>query len=279
MTEVVSTKGRMAVRIERYSFYNTSHGILRYAEHCPETFHEDMQICNCTKNVSEKPTGKPDSVQQYIKFEQNLGRYAFELSLNDRGFPWFIYRWKGPATGWKFKDRLRDKSEISQAYFMADVNGHKGNISIQVDIPGYGYVDCFFGHLYFGNKADISTIMNGHSPSRIVDLRKIPEDQVWAHNCNFGLEAVCALRECPETDQWREMKQAIDAVSRSAVTYTNDIESAVDGLRLQVWDDVPMINRVALTRDWFAHVLDNLAKTEMFRACDDVNKRTGRLTK
>lgn len=274
MPEIIESKGRMSVRTERYSFYNTPNGILRYSEHSPETFHADKQLCNCTKNVAGRPAGKPSSIQQYIKFEQDRGRYAFELSLDCRGFPWFIFRWKAEADGWKFKDRFRDKSGMSQAYFMSDVNGHKGNLSIQIDVPGYGRTDCFFGNLYFGNKVDISTLMNGHSPSRIVDLRSIPDDQVWAHNCNFGKEAVMPLPECFETGQWRDVKKAVDAISRSAAAYNQDFVSTMDGLRLQVWDDVPMLSRVALARDWFMHVLDNLRKTEMFRACDDVNQRT-----
>ncbi len=266
-------QGRLSVRTERYSFYRIPNGTLRFAEHSPETFHPDKQLCNCTKNVSERPSGKPDSIQQYIKFEQNLGRYTFELSLDDRGFPWFKFWWKAPAIGWKFKDTLRDKSGMSQAYFMSDVNDYKGNIKVQVDIPGYGLTDCFFGNVYFGNKVDISTLMNGHSPSRIIDLQKIPDDQVWAHGCNWGREAMIPFSECPETDRWRHVKEEIDTISRRAAAYNQDLVSTVDGLRLQVWDDSPMINRVVLARDWFVHVLDNLNDTEMFRVCAEIDQR------
>lgn len=275
---MITSAERLAVRIERYSFYNTPEGILRYAEHCPETFHPDKQICNCTKNVIERPPGKPKSVQQYIKFKKDLGRYAFELSLDDRGFPWFVFRWKAVASGWKHKDRLRKESGMSHAYFMSDVNGHKGNFNVEVELPGYGNTDCFFGHIYFGNKVDISTLMNGHSPSRIVELSKISDRQVWAHNCNWGREAVMPLQECPETVQWRDVKKAVDAISRSSAAYNQDLASSVEGLRLQVWEDSPMINQVVQARDWFVYILDNLKDTEMFRACDDVNQRTKKVT-
>lgn len=274
MPEAISAQKRMSVRTERYSFYNTPQGVLRYSEHSPETFHPDKQLCNCTKNVSQRPVGKPSSIQQYIKFEQDLGRYAFELSLDDGGFPWFIFRWKAEASGWKSKDGLRDRSGMSHAYFMSNVNGHKGNFNIEIEIPGYGRTDCFFGHLYFGNKVDISKLMNGHSPSRIVDLRSISDDQVWAHHCNWGKEAVMPLRECPETGQWRDVKKAVDAISQSAAAYNRDLVSTVDGLCLQVWDDSPMVNRVVEARDWFIHILDNLKDTEMFQVCDEVNRRS-----
>lgn len=275
MAEIIASKDRVVVRAERYSFYRTPKGTLRYAEHSPEMFHPDKQLCNCTKNVCERPPGDPNSVQQFIYFEQALGRYAFKLSLDYKGFPWFTYRWDGPTTGWKFKHSLMEReSGKSQAYFMLDVNGHKGNINVQVDLPGYGRTDCFFGHIYFGNQADISTIMNGHSPSRIVDLKKVPDDQIWAHSCNFGHEAVSPFRKSTETEQWWEVKRAVDAISHSAAAYNQDLASSVDGIRLQVLDDDPMLNRVAMVSDWFVKVLDNLKTTEMFRACDEVYRKT-----
>lgn len=266
MTTITS---ELQISVVRYSFFNTPKGTLRYAEHSPATFCEEKQICNCTRSVAERPAGKPSAVQQYIEIRQDLGDYRFELRLG-HGAPWFTFRWRGPEEGWTYKA----EPERAHAYFTSDVNHARNLLHAEITVPGYGLVDHFFGDVFFGNKVDTSTLMNGHSPSKVIDLAKIPENQVWTHACNWGKEAITPFKECEETNRWRAIKKEVDAMAVKAAEYNRDLASTVDGIRLQVMDDEALLGRVLLARDWFASILRNLKKTEMWRACDEVNAMT-----
>lgn len=267
MTSQMTEETKLSISVMRDSFFGTSKGTLRYAEHSPAMPCEEKQICNCTRSVAERPLGEPDQVQQTIKFEEGLGDYAFELSLGHLG-PWFTFRWRGPEKGWNYKA----EPEWAHAYFMSG----PGRLNIEITVPGYGLTDHFFGHVFFGNRVDVSALMNGHSPSRIVDLSKVPDDQVWAHMCNWGVEAVSPFVEGEETRRWREVKKEIDEIASAAEGYNRDLPFTVDGIRLRVMDDEPLLRRVVLARDWFVSSLRRLKDTEMWRACDEANNRTER---
>ncbi len=250
---MIVEEGLMSVTVIRNHYYRTPKGTLLYAEHSPVSIRHGKQICNCTKSVAERPSGQPNEIQQDIRVEQDLGTHRIDLHFRGLDSPWFTFR----------KDDWH-------AYF---ISGNRG-LSIEIMLPGYGLTDCFFGHVYFGNKVDTNQLMNGHSPSRIVDLSVITPDQVWAHECNWGREAVAIFRESSETEKWREVKGKLDVIGIAAGAYNRDLESSVYGLRSRIETDEAFLVGVTSIRDWFVSVLLDLKTTEMFRACNEVSRRT-----
>ena len=261
---MIIQEGLMSAAVVRHHLYNTPEGNLRYTEHSPVSIHEDKQICNCTRSVAEKPPGEPSEVQQSIEFKQDLGKYRFDLHLRDADGPWFTLYW-----GQEHPDRWKE----SHAYFMSDVNGVKNNLNAEIAVPGYGRTGYFFGRVYFGNQVDTSRFMNGHAPSEIVDLSRIGPEQVWAHRWHWP-EAMVVFRESEETRGWRQVKREVDRIVALAKAYNEDLASSVYDLRGRIEADQELLGLVSSCRDWFVFILDHLKTTELYRACDEVERST-----
>lgn len=252
------------LQVTRRNFFSMREGTLRFTEHSPEMIeHEDFQ-CNCTKNTVLRPPGEPDQITQDIAFTEETKDYRLNFSI-----PALWYNFKfGP----EIKVKWTEKPERSHAYFMFDRNNIKNSIGIEITLPGYGRVDCFFGNLYFGNKVDIGTLMNGHSPSRIVKLDKIGPNQVWAHGCNFGKEAMGFLRECAETNRWRQAKDDVKEMEAIAAPFNADLKSPVEALRQNVEGQADLAALAHSTGRWLWSIVANLKQTELFRCCDEVEE-------
>lgn len=243
------------ISVVRHSFFRTPGGTLRYSEHSPESMEHERQICNCTRSVSDKPPGQPHHVTQQVKIGDVVGDYGFELTLGESGSPRFTFR--------------RDDFH---AYFTSDVNGVKNSLSVEIILPGYGRTGCFFGHVYFGNKVDTSRFMNGHAPSRIVDLNLMTPTTVWAHCCVWGQEAVVKFRDLPETEGWRKTKEKIDRIGRVGAAYSLDRKASVEAIRRQADENPGLVKDIAAVRGSLLRTVNNLKGTELFRACSDADK-------
>lgn len=230
-------------------------GYLRYSESSPEDKECEHQVCNCTKAVTERPDGEPQQKQQYIEFIRDD---KFEVRLSADGCN-FTLRW--PGNTWSAWDKEHKWPSNNHAYFWFKKNY---GLYIEITKEGYNETNCFFGHMYFGNKVDISSFFNGHSPSRVVDLEKVGPEELWMHYCSFGGEKVISLRECEETTRWREVFATQAEIAKIARTYEEDYVSSVEDIRKRVSKETEMLDMVNHLCGWFDSVVENLDKTEMF---------------
>lgn len=260
----------MKVRVERHSFHKAPlGGHHRFSEYSPEAPPRRPFECNCTKTVTSRPSAPAHQVQQIISLEGEHQKYQVDIRFDSRREgPWITFRWPGPKDGWV--DRA--EPDRTHAYFIMDVNGKKNSLSVEIVLPGYGRTDCFFGHLYFGNQVDVSTLMNGHAPSNIIDLSKIRPNQVWAHECRSGKEAMTFLREGGETEGWRTLKLTATDQLHAMRPYQEDLHSSVDEIREGVQANEKILTAADIMKVWLAHIVTNLKDTELFRSADEVSR-------
>lgn len=244
------------IKVKRNLYFLTKeNGYLRYSESSPEEKECEHHVCNCTKAVSEKPDGEPKQNQQYIEFFKDN---KFKVGLSADGCQFTL---RLPGNTWLAWGKEGKSTSSNHAYFW-----FKKNYALYIEITkeGYNETNCFFGHMYFGNKVDISSFFNGHSPSRIVNLEKVGSEELWMHYCSFGSEKVISLRECEETTLWREMFVTQEKITKIARTYEEDYISSVEDIRQTVSKEVEMLDMVNDLCDWFDIVVKNIDKTEMF---------------
>jgi hypothetical protein len=247
------------IHITRNLYYYTKQNTLRYSEDSPVKEHCDHQICNCTKAVTERPAGEPDQKQQYIEFLDEDKNYKYEVGLAGTGCH-FTLRWPGEV--W---DKDHKWCSKNHAYYWFNSNGM---IQIEIIKEGYGGTNCFFAHVFRGNRVDTSKFFNGHANSRIVDLSKLKSDELWAHYCGMAQEAQCSFRECDETQEWLKVYEIQEEIAETARTFDQDFASSVEKVRAVVEGSVQMIADVKHLCRWFRIVTKNLAQTEMFRCGD-----------
>lgn len=261
----------MGVAIARHSFHDAPQGgTHRFSEYSPKPPQKEPFECNCTKSVILRPPTEPRQVQQVISLDEEFNGYRMEFQLctaYEEGV-WCAFRWKGPLEGWV--DKV--EPDRTHAYFISNVNGVKNHLSIEVVLPGYGPTDCFFGHLYFGNDVDISKLANGHYPSQMVDLSAIGPEQIWAHDCSWGVEGMAVFRECAETDGWKAVKRDMDEITRRIRPYHGNVTSDVHELRQKVEGDAELLLIAERTKTWLANIVTNLRDTELFRCGSEADK-------
>ena len=236
-------------------FFELKQGYLRYSESSPEEKECDHQVCNCTKAVSVRPDGEPQQKQQYIEFIKD--QYTVTLYGTGCHFTKIM-----PGKHYSSWDKDNKWPSNNHAYFWFGEN----KINIEITKTDFNEVGCFFGHMYLGNKIDISRFFNGHSPSRIVDLSKIGSNELWMHYNGFSSEKMISLPECEETTRWHEVFTLQKEIAEKARTYEADYDSLVVDIRKRVENETEMLEKVETLCEWFDNVLTNLDKTEMF-AC------------
>jgi len=247
------------MEVRRNLFFDTSKGTLRFSENSPEVKECEHQVCNCTKAVTERPEGEPNQKQQYVTFKDKDEYYNFEVILDGEGCK-FTLRWDGVT--WDEDHKWKSNNH---AYYWFNNNGM---IQIEITKKGYGNTGCFFGHMYLGNKIDISRLFNGHSKSKIVKLEEIAPDEIWMHDCMFGGEVMISLPSCDESRMWRQVYEVQKRISEAARTYSDDFVSDVEKIREWAEGDDLMLMDVKYLCKWFSWVTHNLAETEMFRCGD-----------
>lgn len=253
------------IQVRRNLFFTGEYQYLRFSENSPEIKECEHDVCNCTKAVTKRPDGKPHQKQQYIYLKEKSKYYDCEVMLASDGVK-VTLRWPGVT----LTPRLNGESwsQNNHAYFWFNSNDVKNMIQIEITLPGYGNVDCFFGHMYFGNDVDISKFYHGHSRSKIIDLTKIKPEDVWMHFDGFGAEVQCALQECDETKEWIKVYAIQEKIANAARTYDQDFVSDVETIREKAENDDVMIKDAQHLCRWFSIVTKHLRQTEMFRCGD-----------
>lgn len=244
--------------LTRYSFFPTENGggTQRFTEHAPARDTAcDTQVCNCTVDVRERPVGIPKDVQRVVEMTQKVGEYEVRLSVFGEKVQFWMYWPMDPS---KPFDSFRQGRE--HAYFW--YNEATDNLQIEITGTGDGRADCFFGHLYFGNEVDVSHLMNGHSPSKIVFPVSISSDALWMHACDFGEEAMRFL-ESDTRSEWHDYQKLclyLKVKCMMALKYES-LQACYD----QLDKDLNFKKGFEEASEHLVKVLDNLKEQEFYQ--------------
>ena len=250
----------MQVAVIRHSFYH-SHSAgqqhLRFDEHTPTAQH-DAPGCCCTRPVSSRPEGRPDEIQQHILIEGAVEGMLCDVHLVEPSFKF-----------WSTRRPLSPLDHPAHASFRFE----RDVLHASLPLPGYGLTDHFFATLYRGNKIDTSTLMNGHAPSRVVDLRTIGPNQLWLHDCSWGNEAIRMMPEGREADTWRRLMDMASDVRCAALLYADQKHLDVHALRDLVAKDEQLLNTIQFMRHSLGSVARLPTDTTLFRLGDQIHRQ------
>ena len=180
------------ISVVRLSFFNVpGRGHLRWTEASPPAAHRHGGGCGCTVDADIRPAGRPEQIRQEIRIIWDDCVIQLEDEVNE---PRVVFRRAGDASTWIDRratgDDERDEADLAAFWFEA----HQRGVHLEVPSPGFGLTGVVLIHVYQGNQIDVSTFRGGLQPSRVVDLSKIAEDQVWLH---AGLWDAMRLLETP----------------------------------------------------------------------------------
>lgn len=263
------------IKVSRHLFFKKPGSkTLSYEESAPAPEHkcEDHDVCGCTRAVSERPEGEPESVKQSLRFdgEQDFPPYFWSFELTS---PWLTLRWeKDEKTGKVKADPHAYLTFGRNSLHVEYVEPYK----ITADIDDFSD-HAFFADMYLGNDVDTSTMMNGHSPSRIVDLSKIKKDALWLHHCAWGNEAM-AFMEGAETVLWKGLFEWNDQIQRIIRPFKTDFLTPVEELRSKL-ERPELIEYVDAIRDMGCQTLRCFRKTDAFRISNTIKEQAQALDK
>ena len=256
----MSTK--LQVVVNRYSFFRQQSGhTLRFRERSPECAEPEHGVCDCTSAVDYRPPGKPDSEQQSIAVMCDERPYRWEMKL---GATECSFRWREP---------YESRGRLAPAFDGTFTFG-PDSLEVSLDLPGYGLTDHFFGHVFRGNKVDISTLMNGHSPSRIIRLEDIGEKELWVHDCMWGHEAFLSFGSDDEADLWRKAFDRADLIRSWASTSCEDLTTDVSILHETIASDSLHLDEVCRLNDFLVVIIQDLKNSTLFLLCNEVYEQT-----
>jgi hypothetical protein len=261
-------KGTSDIHVTRYSFFHQL-GLrtLRFTEHAPKAAHEPSGHgpCGCTRDVDHRPAGSPDDVRTQIRHVERRGHRTFELELGPGETRGFWIRWDWPAS------LPRSEGDKAHAYFWLTPG------RLQIEVTGQAMPEAsvlehtLLGRLFYDRDADVSTLFNGHSPSRILHRHSL-DGKLWMHDCRFGHEAIAVIEDEAEIGGWRafrrDLEEAFDTVARHAPFHAG-VEDARSALLAQPMD------AARRATDWAEKVLDNLPETAMFQAARKIHGELG----
>jgi hypothetical protein len=264
---MVTTSGK--IRIFRDSFFVVpSHGHLRWTEASPESAHRHSFECGCTVNADRRPWGQPEQVRQEIRivWENCVIRIEDGVSC-----PWVTFRKAGDAEAWIDRYATGEAGgDEDHAYFQFDAHEHK--VSVEVTSPGFGLIGVVLTNVHLGNQINTSRFFNGHSPSRVVNLRKIATDQVWLHGHPHE-DAMRLLGDPGETAALREAFQRASEVCRLAQPHLLAPTAPVDAVRVAVEADHALAGAATELRRLLRPFASAIEGTELFRRAGEIEAK------
>jgi hypothetical protein len=254
----------MKTTVQRYSFFDQVGQTLRFDEASPAPDHREHEhsVCNCTKTVSERPTGTPRHVSQLVRYEWTLGARDIRVEATDESIN-FTVRWKPDLQAIPTDDTwgiMRNP----HAYFWF---GGDDQLNVEITKAGEGRVDCFFGKMFLGNNVDTSELRNGHSPSAVVKRELLGEDTIWCYGGHWDTEAM-AIFDTPEASEWLRLWRTINAL-RAEMSSVNQKDRSVDVVR-QDAEAERFTSIIRKSMDWMVGILDRLETTELYSRCRSV---------
>ena len=269
------------VHVERRHFFRRPREqTQRFVEHAPPLEESDHLICGCTKNVAVRPEGEPDQKGQEITLVYApIGelRPEFCLCHNVLQFCW------GPPPTRTESGHIM--GNYDHAHFSWTRLSHHGtanpgqrSVNVGVTLPGHGPFDHFSGHLYMGNRIDVSELMNGWCPSRIVKLDDLREDDLWVHGCSSGNEAMRFFSASDEAQVWKKVLLDTERLQACVGRYRSDLTEPVEALRTRVEQDEELIALATTVVETMAPIVTGLRTTELFRLTQEVERTIRAMT-
>ena len=241
----------MNINATKYSFYENDGPHLKYVETTKPQKHEcDHHICNCTKVVIEKPKTRLLSRKVCVDASLTKGKYNIEIDLSNGRY---TFKWDDKHA---YFTMLYD--EIYKCY------STKG-ISIELYKEGWSSVDYLFSTMFLGPHVNISNLMNGHAPSRIVDLNNFRRDDIWLHGCNCGREAYYILGNYNEKENWRRTIETSANIKNWLSIFRPEAEYSVQEIKTKVENEKHFKDAVDFCVDFFIYVLDNIESTDFYK--------------
>ena len=254
------------IRVFRDSFFAVpSRGHLRWTEASPESAHRHSFECGCTVNADRRPSGQPEQVRQEIRiaWEDCVIRIEDEVSC-----PGVTFRRAGDAEAWiaRYAAGAAEGDE-DHAYFRFD--DHELAVDVQVTSPGFGLTGVVLTNVHLGNRIDTSRFFNGHSPSRVVDLKKITANQVWIHGHPHE-DAMRLLGDPGETAALRDIFQRSREVRQLAWPQALARSAPVDAVRVAVEVDSALMYVAAELRRLLRPFAFAMEGTELYRRAGEI---------
>lgn len=253
------------ITLSRYSFLqNPGQQTIRFSEYSPGHEEEDHAICNCTRSVTERPEGDPTQVSQDITFTREIDGRQAEYRLVGQGL--YIDATKHEPGARRLVSFGDDRSSF---HF-----NQPNHLDVYIALPGYLY-GTFSAHLFLGNQIDISKLMNGHSPSRVVKLDQIGAEDLWLHKCFWGHEGIDFFdQRSDEAASWRDLIRTAQEIHRRSETLRTDLKTDVHALRAAVESDQVLCQMVYGLIDRAAVIRGTIEQMEVFGLASRLDQRT-----
>jgi hypothetical protein len=266
------------VHVERRHFFRRpGEPTQRFVEHAPPLDEIDHPICGCTKNVAVRPAGEPDQKGQEITLVYApIGelRPEFWLCHNVLQFSWGAPP-KRSASGAIVENHEHAHFGWTRLSHHGTANPGSRSVGVGVTLPG-GH---FSGHLYMGNRIDVSALMNGWCPSRIVKLDALREDDLWVHDCSSGNEAMRLFSDSDESRMWKKVLLDNERLQASVGRYRSDFTEPVEALRVRVEQDEELIALATTIVEAMAPIVTGIRTTELFRLTQEVDRTIQAMTR
>jgi hypothetical protein len=252
------------VEVKRYEFFRDKNkNNVRFASCSPYKKCAELQVCNCTKQVSKRPKSMPEQVSTYCVMSKNFEDRKMEINFSGSfgGFcrKEIIYyvQWNDP--------------EILKAH--ASFIWGKDSIYFEISKKDFGIsADIFIGFMFFGNTVDISTLLNGHSPSKIINLSNIKPKDIWFHCCSWGSEAISFIPAGKEKENWWKFYNNSQNIFNRSELYLTP-EFSVDEVRSNFEKDTFIQNIIQKNYDFIESILNNLSNTKLYEGGLEVYKK------
>lgn len=237
------------IHVTRFSLYESPDGrSLQFVDAFPENTSRGS-TCSCTETVHERPALEPYHVYQ-----------GFSIDTNDT-----VFHKDNWLTFWTPGDSQHQKK--GHAYFCS---AGRGKLNIEITMEGYGYANCFFAYLNLGNQVDLSTMIDGHTSSR-VDLSKINSNTLWLQDSFWGLEEIRILEDSKEIALWTEVMTAYIRIHENMNPILVDMDSSVQQLHDRLTSNDQIRADVALLREILKPFVEAVKTTELFRLVNDMH--------
>jgi hypothetical protein len=172
----------------------------------------------------------------------------------------------------QFNIRWKEDGLINpHAYFWQ--NPYQLKVEISKKGCSFDNVECFLGDLFFGNKVDISTLMNGHSHSKVVDLSSIDSKDLWVHRCTWGIEAMKILPQDEEFKNWWKFYNDSEELNKKIEPYLS-LDFSVDKIRNIVEKDSLILTSIEKKFKFLDSIITNISETNLFKLNIIVEKET-----
>lgn len=245
----------MKVEVTKTHIFKGEGKALRFIESTKESPQNRFTCSCCSEKVSERPTSRLLSTSVVIEAFDKVGIYDVEVQLDKRAYS-YVIRW-----------------DDFHAYFTFPVSKKPYNdyhCRFGIYCKDYGYVDYFMGNVFKGRHVDVTTLMNGHSPSRIINLNEIQEDDIWVHDCSWGKEAIKFFDNGEEKQKWTSLFK-FHEYRYELHRFRPEAEFTIHEIQELVTDCKDTLARISENVEYFISIIENLKSTELFKLQSEIH--------